>query len=400
MPSYSYRAYDDSGKVVKGVMDAASRTELIDKFHKMGYMVTAVEERRGIMNLDAVLDRFRPIKAQEKLLFFIQLSNMIGAGITILSSLATLAQQIENKKLKGAIESVAKQVEAGSTLSQAFTAFPDIFPKLFVNMIRAGEASGKLDVVLMKYATFFEYQEEIKHKVRGALFYPMILLTFGLGIIIFIVSVIIPQFADIYAKSGINLPTITLVVYRTGMFIKNFWFLGLAAVILAAVAFKAYRQTPSGKLLVDSLILRSPIIGPLARKVAISSFSRTLATLTGSGVPILESLSITKDVLGNVVLEKVIADVAKHVEKGERISEPLKMSEQFPKDVVQMVAVGEDTGNLDGMLNKVADFYDTTINYTVKKLTTVIEPVFLVVMGGMVGVIMASMLLPIYGMVQ
>jgi type IV pilus assembly protein PilC len=215
-----------------------------------------------------------------------------------------------------------------------------------------------------------------------------------------IVTFVIPQFVSIYKQSGVPLPLPTLVVYNVGMAIKNWWLAIIAVAVLAAFGLKYYFGTAAGAFFLDSMKLKLPLIGSIYRKGAVSRFARTLATLTGSGVPILESLDITADIMENEILRRVVVNARKAVEKGERLSEPFKVSEEFPPDVVQMITAGEETGNLDGMLNKIADFYDMTLDHTVKRLTMVIEPLFLVIMGCLIGVIMASMLMPIFDMVK
>lgn len=400
MPIFIYKARDTAGKAVSGNMAAENKTELIDKLHKMGYMPTKVAEARAGMEIATILDKLKRIKSDDMLMFYIQFSNMISSGITILMSLSTLARQIENKALKDALGEVARQIEGGSTLSEALSFHPHIFSKLFINMVKAGEASGNLDAVLMRYAVFFERQEEIKEKVKGALFYPIILLTFGIVVMLFIVTFVIPQFAQIYIKAGVRLPIPTLIVYKIGFFIKNWWYLVFAFVIALVIVIKLWSRTDRGAFLMDTVKLRLPVVGSLYRKVAISRFARTLGTLLGSGVPILQSLDITKEIIGNRILAQVISSARGYIEKGEHLAEPLKVSNEFPSDVVQMVSIGEESGNLSGMLNKIADFYDMVINYAIKKLTTIIEPVFLLILGCMVGVIMASMLMPIFDMVK
>jgi type IV pilus assembly protein PilC len=400
MAIFTYRARDPSGRVVHGSMEAESKTALIDKLHKMGYMPTKAAEAKGGLRIFSLFENLKRIRSDDMLMFYIQFSNMISSGITILMSLATLSKQAGNKALGATLGDVSRQIEGGSTLSEALAAHPRVFTKLFMNMVKAGEASGNLDAVLMRYAVFFEHQEEIKEKVKGALFYPMILLTFGVTVMLFIVTFVIPKFAEIYIKAGVRLPIPTLVVYKFGLAIKHGWYLLFAAVIAVAFSVRFLANTPKGSFLVDTMKLRLPVVGDLYRKVAISRFARTLGTLLGSGVPILQSLDITKEVAGNRVLENIIESARSYVEKGERLAEPLKVSGEFPADVVQMVSVGEESGSLDGMLNKIADFYDMTVNYAIKKLTTVIEPVFLLILGCMVGVIMASMLMPIFDMVK
>lgn len=400
MPSYTYRARDATGKPVKGTMEAATKEELIDKLHKIGYMTTTVSFVTPGIQIGLIFDKLKWISTSEMLMFYIQLSNMINAGITILVSLSTLAKQIENRSLKEAVGNIARQVEAGSTLSHSFASYPRLFTKLFVSMIEVGEESGKLDTVLMRYANFFEQQEDLKQKLKGALFYPLILLLAGVAVMLFMVTFLIPLFAELYLKAGINLPIPTLVVYKFGIAIKHYWYLLIAFVILVILGVRYYFKTERGAFLLDTLKLRLFIIGRLYRKASVLKFTRTLATLLGSGVPILRSLDITKEVVGNEILARVIMNARKSVEKGERMAEPLKISEEFPADALQMISVGEESGNLVEMLNKIADFYSMTIGYAVKKLTTLIEPLFLLIMGAMVGLIMASMLMPIFDMIK
>ena len=400
MAMYKYKARDNNGRLVKGAMEAASRNELVEKLRKMGYMVTGVSEASAGFSVESFFENLKSIKSDDMLMFYIQLSNMINAGITILMSLSTLGRQVENKALRETIEIVARQIEGGSTLSDSLSGHGKVFPKLFVSMVKAGEASGNLDTVLMRYAKFYENQEDIKEKIKGAVFYPMILFSFGTAVMLFLVTFVIPQFAQIYVRAGVQLPIPTLIVYKAGFMIKNYWYWLFALLIVVYALAKLYSRTGRGALFIDGLKLNLPIIGPLYRKVAIARFTRTLSTLLSSGVPILISLDITKEVAGNKILENIITNVSRYVEKGEKLAEPLKVSGEFPPDVIQMISVGEESGGLDAMLEKIADFYDMTVSYAVKKLTTIIEPVFLMIMGVMVGIIMASMLLPIFDMVK
>lgn len=400
MPAYTYKARDSSGKAVRGTMEAATKEELIDKLHKMGHMTTQVTEALPGIKIESFFDKIRPISAEDMIMFYVQLSNMINAGIPILTSLDTLQKQIEGKRLKETVGSVSRGVEGGDSLSQALARHSRVFPKLFVNMVKAGEVSGKLDTVSARYAEYFEHQTDLKQKIKGALLYPIILLFAGIAVTLFIVTFVIPQFAEIFLKTGVSLPLPTLILFKIGIGIKRFWYLGILSIIAIWLGTKYYVKTENGRLNFDRLKLKMPILGTLYRRAAISGFARTLGTLAASGVPVLESLDITKEVVGNEVLGRIIGNARSAVEKGEKISESLKISEEFPPDAVQMILVGEETGNLDGMLNKVSDFYDMSIGYTIKKLTTILEPLFLVIMGSMVGFIMASMLLPIFDMVK
>ncbi len=400
MPTYIYKARDAAGKLVKGAMDAADKDELAERLHRMGYMVTRVVEALPGKKIESVFEKLNKISAEDMIMFTLQLSNLINAGIGILPSLNTLNKQIENKRLKEVVGSISRNVEAGDSFSQALSRHPHIFSRLFVSMVKAGEASGRLDTILARYANYCEQQQDLRQKIKGAIFYPIILLFTGIAVTIFIVTFIIPQFAEIFIATGISLPKPTLILYKTGTGIKHYWYLILSVIIIIWLGIGYYISTERGRLNFDRFKLRIPVIGPLSRKIAISRFVRALSTLVASGVFILESLDIAKMVVGNEVLARVIGNVRNAVEKGERVSESLKISEEFPVDTVQMISVGEETGNLDKMLHKVSDYYDIYVGYAVKKLTSVIEPFFLVVIGGLIGFIMASILLPIFDMMK
>ena len=400
MPTYIYKARDATGKLVKGSMDATNRDELTEKLHRMGYMTTRVTEAISGIKIESAFEKFKRISTEDMIIFNVQLANMINSGIPILVCLDTLDKQIENKRLRETVGEIKRNLEAGDSFSQALARHPRVFSKLFMNMVKVGEASGKLDTVLTRFAEYTERQANLNQKIKGALFYPIILLFAGIAVTLFIVTTIIPQFAEIFMKAGIRLPMPTMILYKVGTWLKHYWYVVGLVIIMACVAVRFYVRTRKGRLVFDRLTLKIPIVGSLLRKVCIARFSRTLATLVSSGVSILQSLDITREVIGNEVLGRVIGNVRGSVEKGEKIAEVLKVSEEFPADTVQMISVGEETGNLDGMLNKIADFYNMSIGYSIKKLTTVLEPLFLVIMGGMVGFIMASMLLPIFDMMK
>lgn len=400
MPTYAYRARDEYGKLVSGTMDAVSGDELTAKLHKMGFMATAVNAVKPGIRISEAMAGYRPIKMQDVLVFYFQLANLIESAVPILTALKAIEAQAENQRLRKIIGEVQRSIESGGLLSAGLSRHPRVFTKLFVSMIKAGEESGKLAQVLRRYAVYAESQAELREKVNGALFYPAILFIASIAVVLFIVTFIIPQFAQLFTKAGIKLPFVTHALFVIGLFIKRYWLLlvlGFAALLFWA---RIYRLSGSGRARIDRLILKAPVIGVLARKIFISRFTRTLATLISSGVAILQSLDITRDVIGNSVISEAIFKVRQSVEQGQKMSEPLKVSGEFPADTVEMIAVGEETGNLDEMLNKIADFYDMAVGYTIKRLTTLIEPFFLAVMGGIVAFIMASMLIPIFDMVK
>jgi len=400
LPTYTYRARDDRGQLVRGTMDALSGDEVTAKLRVMGYMATHIALASRGIKVGDFAERIRPIKQQDLIVFYFQLSNLIGAGIPILTALKTIETQVEHRKLKKVIGDTRRSIEAGSLFSASLDRYAGIFGKLFISMVKAGEESGRLDKVLRSYAAYAEGQQELREKVKGALFYPAILFIASIIVILFIVTFLIPQFVDLFSKAGLRLPFITQMLYTAGLMLKNYWYffmLFLAALIFSA---KQYARTKTGRLYCDRLLLKIPVVGVLMRKVYVSRFSRTLATLQISGVSILQSLDITKEVIGNKVMSEVVFKARQAVEQGQKISDPLKVSKEFPLDAVEMIAVGEETGNLEEMLNKIADFYDMSIGFAVKKLTVIIEPVFLVIMGSIIAFIMASMLIPVFDMVK
>jgi type IV pilus assembly protein PilC len=400
MPNYTYKARDEAGRLVKGAMQALSQEDLADKLREKGCVPTHIQQTASGIQIEDVGGRFTRIKHEDMIMFNLQLANMLDSGLTILSSLSTISRQMENKKLKEIVEELGRSIEAGSTFSDALAKYPTVFSDLFVNTVKAGEASGHLDTVLNRLAIYLEQQADLRQKIQGALFYPVILLVAGIGVIIFVVSFVMPKFVDIFTKANVMLPLPTIILYQVGMALKKFWYLVLLSIGALILGAKWVINTQTGRWHFDQLQLTLPLIGPLVRKVVISRFSRTLATLLDSGVPLLQSLEIVADVSGNKIIGTVIRNVRNSVEEGQRIAQPLKSSKEFPSDAVQMIAIGEETGQLGKMLNKVADFYDTGVGYAIKKLTALIEPIFLVVMGGLIGFIMASLLLPIFDMVK
>lgn len=400
MPTYSYRARDETGKMVKGLLDAFSKDKLVDELKKMGFMATKVMEVSQNAEIEPFLSHFQSISVTDMVMFNIQLSNMISAGISVLGSLEILKNQIENTKLKEIVHSLIRNIDAGESFSQALSKHPSVFSTLFINMIKAGEVSGQLDTVLARFAEFYERQVKLAQKVKGALFYPVILLFTGVLVTLFLVTSVIPQFAVIFSNIGIELPQSTMILYKTGVAIKSYWHLIILSVTGFVLLVKFYVKTDGGKRYFDKFKLRVPLAGTIYRKAAVSRFARTLGTLIESGVPILESLAITKNVLENVILAEVIDNVYHSVEEGKRIAESLKDGKEFPSDLIQMISIGEESGNLGAVLNKVADFYDTYVERTIMKLTAVIEPVFLVILGTLVGFIMISILTPMFDMVK
>ena len=400
MFAYNYRARDNTGKLVRGVIEALSQEEVAEKLQRMGYVPVTITEVFAGLKLKQLEWSFRRIKTEDIVMFNVQLANMLSSGLSIISSLETLQKQTENKKLGEVIGDVSRGVEAGESFSQALAKHPRVFPNLFVSMVKAAETGGDLGGVLDRYAEYAETQADLQRKIKEALYYPIILIVAATGVIVFITTALIPKFVEIFNRAEISLPLPTIILAATGTAIRQFWYLFILSGVLIVLGLRKYLRTKTGRFRFDKVSLKLPIIGPIVRKSCISRFARTLGTLVGSGVPILESLDIVTDVVNNQVLGRVIKQMRQSVEKGESLAESLKVSEEFPPDTVQMISVGEESGNLERMLNKISDFYDRATGYSIKKLVTSLEPILLVVMGVIVAFTMASMLLPMFNMVK
>jgi type IV pilus assembly protein PilC len=372
----------------------------VGKLGSLGYTPVDIRAESQSAHRKIMTAAFSRIKTDDMMIFYIQLYNMVNAGINILMSLQAIEDQVQNRRLKDVIRSVADHIEGGSNFSDALAANREVFPELFINMVRSGEASGKLEVVLGSYASLYEEQIDLNQKITGALFYPLILLCMGITVITFLIIFIIPRFVSIFADSGVTLPLPTMVLNTVGTVVRHYWYLIAALIVLAWLGIRRVLSTEAGRSVFDRAVLTMPVVGPLNQNVALSRFSSTLGMLLRSGVPITKSLELTAEVVRNSVFAKVISGAARSIEKGENLTRTLRASGKFPANIIQMVSVGEDTGNLDGMLEKAGIFYGKAVAGTIKKLTIVIEPLFLIVMGSAVGFIMASILLPLFRMIS
>lgn len=402
MPTFSYKARDEAGKLVSGTMEAASKDALASNLQRQKFTVVSVAEKASFSLdfIDKFLSRFTRVKINDLVMFNVQLANMISAGISLPTAIQALTEQIENEKLKTAVIEVHNDIKGGMTFSDALKKHPDIFPVLFINMIRAGEVAGNLDEILTRLATFVEREAELRQKITTAMFYPMILAVVGTVVIVLIIVTILPSFAKIFIEANVPLPLPTMVLYNTNLFIRAFWKHVIFGLVALYLLFRWYKKTPTGKYTVDNTLLKVPVWGRLIRESTIARLSRTLSSLIASGVPMLQALEVTEQTIDNAIISNVLKKVYSSVSKGETISKPLKESGQFPAMPVHMIAVGEETGALDAMLNKVADYYDLATEYSIRRITSLLEPIFLVVIGGMVGFIFASILLPIFQMVK
>jgi len=401
MATFKYSARDAAGRVVAGAIDAETEVLVIGKLQEMGFFVTSLEKQagRGAGLSIAGFRRLRRVGLRELTVFARQFATMVNAGLSMVRTLSILEQQTESRKLRQIVGEVRKDVEEGMTLSDSFGKHPETFNTLMVNMVRAGEVGGVLDDVLNRVATFFEKDLSLRQKVRAALTYPAAIMTFALGVIFFLVFFILPQFIGFFKGLDLVLPLPTRVLIFGTELLTGYWYVFLGFILLGLYGFRMYVNTSAGRFQFDKFKLRVPVFGPLMRKVTISRFTRTLGTLISSGVPIMQALEVVAKAVENKVVSQAIESVRSSIREGESIAVPLQSSGLFPPMVVQMTAVGEETGTLDSMLQKVADFYDAEVETTLAQLTSILEPILIMFLGFVVGFIVLSFYMPLYQLI-
>jgi len=396
MPTtFTYKVRDGGGSLLNGQIDGDNLTMVANKLRQTGYIVIELKEK-SLAKRDINLPFGNKVKSKDLTVFSRQFATMINAGLSLTKCLAILAEQTESKPLKAVTSEVLKDVEQGKGLSDAMAKHPKIFPPIYINLVRAGETGGVLDEVLMRVAEHFEKEASIKAKIKSAMAYPSAMFSFSMIITFVLITFIVPLFVKMFDDMGGELPLPTKILLGASNFMRSSWFIIIPALIGLRYLYKRYNNTPNGKMKIDAFKLRLPIFGALAKKMAVSRFSRTLSTLMASGVPILQALDIVADSAGNAVVTDAVKNARSSIKEGETISKPLAGSKVFPAMVVQMIAVGEETGALDTMLKKIADFYDEEVSNTVDALTSILEPMMIVVMGILIGGIIVSLYLPMF----
>ncbi|MEE8637954.1 MAG: type II secretion system F family protein, partial [Candidatus Margulisiibacteriota bacterium] len=386
MTNFAYKVRNEKGKAIEGKIAAESRTEVVDRLHKLGYTVVSVESAPTFSLLSLEIPGLSArIKTEEYVMLAAQLSAMLSSGVPLIAALDILVDQTENSKLKSTITKVSDDVKGGSSFSESLRKHPGVFSNLFVNMVLAGETAGNLEEVLNRLSTYMERQAEFQQKVSTALFYPVVLLVFSVVVVVFIILTILPAFVKMYMDAGVPLPLPTRILYNINLLIRNHWILLLFVLAGMGLFIKFAKNTKTGKGFLDKLVLDIPVWGGMSRKVEIASFSRTLSSLLSSGVPMLQALETLEKTTENSVYAAVIRESHNNVRRGGTLSEQLKESKEFPPMAVKMTAVGEEAGSLDKMLSKIADFYEMSVDYALKKITSLIEPLFLVIVGSLVG---------------
>ncbi|MFW6134308.1 MAG: type II secretion system F family protein [Elusimicrobiota bacterium] len=401
MSEFIYKAKSPSGSIVQGEMDASEQRVVVDRLRDKRMIVLEVAEKKTNAIKD-ILNKINPfkgrVKSKDLVIFSRQLSTLVSAGVPIVQGLNILVEQIQNPYFKDIVKNMREDIESGTSIADAMSKHPGAFNELFINMIKAGELGGILDVILERMADYLESTSDLKGRVRGALVYPAVVSLVAVGVTTFLMVVIIPTFANIFAEFGAELPLPTKVLIGVSDLLRKYiLFLFVGGVVLV-FGIKQFYKTDKGSRKIDEMLLKMPVFGELVRKVSIAKFTRTFGTLVKSGVPILEALETVAHTSGNRVVEQAVLNAKESIREGEKIAEPLGKSGVFPPMVMQMISVGEETGNLDMMLSKIADFYDSEVDVAVEGLTSMIEPIIIVIMGIVIGAIVIAMFMPIFEM--
>jgi type IV pilus assembly protein PilC len=396
MPVFQYSARNATGEILTGEIDLPSQDEVVGFLHRQRLRPVSVKSKPK----DLGFSFGTGVKTREIVIFTRQFATMINSGLPLVQSLTILAEQTENKRFAKIITEVLNDIQAGQTLADSMRRHPKIFTELYVNMVAAGEAGGILDIILGRLAAFLEKNDALVRKIKGAMTYPAVMLFVVILCTTVLLWKVVPVFAGMFTDAGLELPLPTRVVLAASKFIGNY----IAFMVMGVVAFvfliRRYYKTDQGALVLDRLLLRSPVLGDLIRKSAVSRFTRTLGTLVSSGVSILEGLQITARTAGNRVVHDAVMSSRASIAGGATIADPLKASGVFPPMVVQMINVGEQTGGLDEMLSKIADFYDDEVDAAVTALTSILEPIMIVVMGVVIGGMVVAMYLPMFDMIK
>lgn len=402
MPVFEYRGLTKDGKNVKGSVDADNVRNARLKLKRDGIFITDLrnkaketERKRASKGLQA---GDKSVNVQDLSMMTRQLATLIKANIPLVDALNAVADQVDNPILKDAMSDIKNQVNEGGSLNKAMAKYPKVFDKIYISMCEAGEASGTLDIILIRLAEFTEAQNELQKKIQSAMMYPILMFLFTIAVLMLLFVYVIPKVTDIFEQMDMKLPWYSQVVIDISGFMVNYWMFILGSIFVASILFRNWKNTPSGSAQWDAILLKLPVVGPLARMIAVSRFTRTLSTLLAGGVPMLNAMDIVKNVVNNAVLAAAISDARDNISEGESVAGPLKKSAQFPPIVIHMIGIGEKTGELENMLTQVSDAYDFQVKNQVQGLTSVLEPIMIVVMGAVIGVIVFSIMIPIFEM--
>jgi type IV pilus assembly protein PilC len=397
MTKFEYAVRDKSGKLVKGTLDAENQSQVVAKLRTMGFAPVSVSETSSGMKKELKIPGFgNKVKLKDLAIMSRQFATMISSGLSLLRALTILSEQTENKELARVLGLVRSDVEAGQSLSSALAKFPKVFPPLMVNMCRAGEVGGFLDSVLLQIAANYEAEVKLRGKIKAAMTYPTVVFCIAIIAVVGMLLFIVPVFAKMFKELGGKLPLPTQILVEISAVVRYGFPIIIVGIIVGVIVWGRVKHKESVRSVVDPLKLKMPVFGNLFQKVALSRFSRNLGTMLRSGVPILQSLDIVSATTANIVLERALKDVQESVRRGESLAGPLANHWVFPPMVVQMLAVGEDTGAMDTMLEKIAEFYDQEVEATTEALTSLIEPLMIAVLGGIIGSMIIALYMPIF----
>jgi general secretion pathway protein F len=399
MPAYSYKASTAEGKMIEGTMEASDDGTVSLKLHEMGLLPIRIgsAEKKSLFASEIRLPwKQKKVNRKDLRIFTQELTTLVHAGFPLDRCLAVLGQLAESPAMAEVIQDVLKEVKGGKSFSEALAKYPEVFPKVYISMVKAGEAGGVLDEILARLTTYLESSEELRSYIVGAMIYPTLLSAVGLVSVTILTIFVVPRFISIFSDMGVALPLPMKILSTLSDFLTGYWWLCLVAIFLSGFYFRRFRESEEGRLKLDQWLLRIPLVGIALRKLEVARFSRTLGTLLHGGVPLLQSMTIVRDIIGNQGIAKTIDPIRNGIKKGEGIARPMKQSGVFPPLAMHLIEVGEESGRLDGMLLQVADAYDVEVRNSVKSLIAFFEPALILLMGLIIGTIVVSMLTAIF----
>lgn len=401
MPSYQYKARDAGGNLIQGAIEAPNDTVAASNIENLGLVPITISSGPAAFNLSNISGGLlKKISHQEVLIFTRQLATLIGTGIPLIQALENVLSQTTNENFKITINDIVNSLKSGSTFSDALARYPKIFPNLYISMVKVGEAGGLLDKVLARLAELSTQDIDLRSRLRSVLIYPLVLAIVAFVIVNFVLVGVLPKFVTIFEASQASIPIPTRILLAISHILRSYWWLLAAAVVFALNRFNSYYRSPEGRLKVDTRVLRLPLFGPLVLRVMVCRFARSIAALTKSGIPILTALEVVENTISNRALSRMIANVRMAVSRGQSLTEPFAASGLFPPMVIQLINTGERTGRLDQMFEQIADFYEPEIEFTIRNLTSLLEPAMLLSMGAVVAFIALSVLLPIFNLIS
>jgi type II secretion system protein F len=397
MPKFAYKAKRPNGEILEGVLEAENRRLVVSKLQGMKVFPVSIEEESGRgLQQEVSFQSFARVRFADIVTFTRQLSDLTKAGLPLVRALDVLIEQTTNEKMKSMIRAMMNDVAGGTSFSDALAKFPKQFSDLYCSMIHSGEIGGYLDTVLDRLAEFLEKEADLHSRIRNAMAYPAIMIVVACGVVLILTTYVVPTFVSMFMDQGLQLPTITKVLVGISDFVSGYWWLEIGGICLAVYAYRQFVAKPEGRVMIDRMKLKIPIFGDMIRKQEISKFARTLGTLLGNGVSILKALDVVNQVISNKIMANEVAGLKGDIAEGERLSKKMRQSEIFPPIAVNMVAVGEETGELERTLLRVAETYETETDRALKTMVTLIEPLLIVVMAVVVGFIVLAMILPIF----